>query len=312
MSVKTIIVSAKEGRAKAPQVQEAYFSDRSKRLSAYGAVLWEMFSEPLLADDTVRPKNLEQLVSFLVQNCETLICKEDANVVGIGIFYAVFPGRTTQFIGWIAPEYRKRGFKTSKMIHDLWQDMISYGFDRLGVARVEVRCSEHNYAAAKFAIKAGFDYVGRARLDFLMQGRLYDTLIFDCINPAFQVGGLEELENVRRHKRIGASGESVSNDVGGQQSQPERQSIPASERGLSASERDVQPRSYHDVASEHAIEREPAERSPAGESSRRESAELSSDELFEPAVRRPGATAGKQLQQSIIQQFGSPSTWLGG
>lgn len=219
MSLKTIPISAMDGYRKDPRVQEKYFEDRAKFLLKHGEELAQMLSEPMVMDDVSRETT--DWIRWFVTNAETLICKTGDKVLGIAVLFGVQPGRTTSFMAWIAPEFREGSFRNGRMIKQLFRDVLEYAFERLKVAKIETRCCIANERAINFATKAGFRAVGVARLDYQINGALYDSVIFEYLNPALEVEPIEEILHGRESQSTPA--EPVSDDDGDEQFEPGEQ-----------------------------------------------------------------------------------------
>ena len=280
--LKTVIISLADGLQKAEQVRQKYFQDRAKLLlKNYSNELAAMFNEPMIIDQSVRPSSIEELACWLVTNAETLICKDGDQVVGIGIYFGVIPGRSATFIGWISPEYRKsKNFLEARQkgatIKEFWQDdMIPYAFKKFEVAKIETRCCTLNQRAINFALRTGFKAVGISRLDYAIQNQLYDSVIFEYLNPVYQVEPVEEKVHAPQSKRPAAK--SVSDNDGDEWSEPEQQ--PASAR------------TSDELADEYAIERPVHGRGGSRSAGRRDAAEVSATFDEEPASGASGYTA---------------------
>lgn len=276
--LSTVIVSALGGLQKAEQVREKYYQDRAGRLlKYYGTELAAMFSEPMIVDQSIRPNRIEQLIEFLVFNCETVICKDGDDVVGIGVFFNVAPGRQATLIGWIAPQYRKGGISAAQKIKEFWNDgVMAYAWDSLNLKKVEAKCCELNRRALAFALKAGFKAVGFCRLDYMIEETLYGSVLFECLNPAYEVQPLKEKRiNGRKSKR--AAAESVPDNDGNEQYEP--------------GEQPAQPRTDHQFTLGYALSRDIARRNGGRSGSGFDVASISANVEQEPIVSAGGYAA---------------------
>ncbi len=142
---------------------------------------------------------VEQYCEYLVTRCETLICKADDQVAGIAIF-SELSARSGLFIGWIAPEFRE-GFANQKVTRSLLHgDVLDYAWSDLKLIRLEARCHPSNSGAMSLLANLGFSYVGTCRADMLIDGTLSDTLLWDLVNPDYQV--VEDLPVKERTSKL--------------------------------------------------------------------------------------------------------------
>jgi RimJ/RimL family protein N-acetyltransferase len=63
--------------------------------------------------------------------------------------------------------------------------MLDYAFIALGLHNVMLEVSEYNLAGRRAYEKAGFREIGRRRQADLLQGRLWDLILMDCISTEF-------------------------------------------------------------------------------------------------------------------------------
>lgn len=148
----------------------------------------------------------ETYCRFMVRTQETLICKRDADVVGLACFSEIVPGRSATFLGWIAPGARE-GFGNQKMMRSfLHDDVLGYAWNTLKLIRLEARCHPGNHAAVSLLKNAGFRMVGTCQADLLLHGQLCATLLWELVNPAVVIDdedGLpettREIEEIEEH-----------------------------------------------------------------------------------------------------------------
>jgi RimJ/RimL family protein N-acetyltransferase len=193
-----ILLSAADGHAKAPQVQKKFFEARINKLLEYRPLLEQMFSESFLVTDSAK-KSIDQWVFTMVTQCETFICKDGDAVLGFAVFYRESPLKAT-FFAWVAPEYRSGYSAGNKILEFLRENILPYAYGKMGLVKLETRCSVDNPKAIKFALKIGFRSIGIARLDFQSNGNLSDTVILERLNPAFEVEPVEEVQSVKPRK----------------------------------------------------------------------------------------------------------------
>jgi RimJ/RimL family protein N-acetyltransferase len=63
--------------------------------------------------------------------------------------------------------------------------MLDYAFTALGLCSVMLRVHEYNLAGQRAYAKAGYREFGRRRQDYLMGGKLWDTIYMDCLASEF-------------------------------------------------------------------------------------------------------------------------------
>lgn len=81
----------------------------------------------------------------------------------------------------ISPLYWGQGYATEAA-----QQLLNYGFEKLGVHRVWASCLAENVSSARVLEKLGMQQEGRIRQNRWMKGRYWDTLLFSILKPEWQ------------------------------------------------------------------------------------------------------------------------------
>lgn len=114
---------------------------------------------------------------------------------GIGFSFHIFTQATDRFVGnirlapvfygaartgtvgyWIAPPLWRRGYASAALAA-----ICRFGFERLGLARLEAHCMPENTASARVLGKAGFVHEGRLRQFLEINGVRRDHDVFGLI-----------------------------------------------------------------------------------------------------------------------------------
>ena len=186
--MKSILISARNGHAiKDLEARKNYFRERFQFFLKHREVLEGMVNEPWFLDDDLfqdDPEHaVERLIQYLVMQAETILYVENGEIVFAAAFVPNRP-RSAEFIGWINPLWRGRGYRVAKLIVEFWcEEVLDFVWNDLQLQKFETRCCVKNERALKFAMKAGMTPVGLLRLDFQIQGELFDTVLFEALNP---------------------------------------------------------------------------------------------------------------------------------
>lgn len=77
---------------------------------------------------------------------------------------------------WLRTDLSGRGLMTEALTA-----VCAYGFDEVGLHRLELRAGVQNSASRKVAEKAGFRECGRVRESVFMDGRYVDAIVYDLL-----------------------------------------------------------------------------------------------------------------------------------
>jgi RimJ/RimL family protein N-acetyltransferase len=80
--------------------------------------------------------------------------------------------RTAEIACWVLPAARGRGLVTTAV-----STLLRFGFEGLGLHRLEYQWADGNAASARVAEKCGFRYEGRKRSAWVADGQRVDLLI---------------------------------------------------------------------------------------------------------------------------------------
>ena len=79
---------------------------------------------------------------------------------------------------WIGARHARNGYTLGAV-----KQMIRFGFDRLGLHRLEAACLPENEPSRRLLFAAGFTQEGHARGYLKIDGRWRDHLLFGIVNP---------------------------------------------------------------------------------------------------------------------------------
>lgn len=186
--LKSLIVSSSQGHALPEESRKMFFQARLNSLTKYSGAFAQMLAEPLILDDTSEfRKGLPAFMQFLVLRCETIVFVLGGEVFGIAVINVRQQNRTGEIMVWVAPQFRQ-GYRNQKMIRMLTREALApFLWERLKLVRVETRCAAINEHAISAAKNLRFSLIGIARLDFLIQGRLCDSVLLELVNPAYSI-----------------------------------------------------------------------------------------------------------------------------
>ena len=78
---------------------------------------------------------------------------------------------------WIGAPYARKGYMTEALA-----TVLDFGFERLGLHRLEAACLEANAASRRLLLNVGFKQEGYARQYLRINGRWQDHLLFDKLS----------------------------------------------------------------------------------------------------------------------------------
>lgn len=79
---------------------------------------------------------------------------------------------------WLGAVHWGRGLATEAV-----QAITKYGFEDLGLERIQANVYEWNEASSRVLVKAGFDFEGRMRRHAFKDGQFVDVLLYARIRP---------------------------------------------------------------------------------------------------------------------------------
>jgi ribosomal-protein-alanine N-acetyltransferase len=109
--------------------------------------------------------------------------KGDGNLIGSAGFYKwVQPGRYQAEMGYdLNPAFWGKGIMTEAL-----SAIIQYGFDKMGLHRIEVLISHHNKRSQKLIRRLGFKREGVLRDHYFVEGRFSDDVIFSLLKEEWK------------------------------------------------------------------------------------------------------------------------------
>lgn len=100
-------------------------------------------------------------------------------VGGIGLQLGVgFTAHRAELGYWLAKDYRGRGLATGST-----RVVVRYGFEELGLRRIEATAATHNTESHRVLEKAGFTREGLLARYHIKNGTLIDVYMFSILDP---------------------------------------------------------------------------------------------------------------------------------
>jgi ribosomal-protein-alanine N-acetyltransferase len=81
---------------------------------------------------------------------------------------------------WIGERFAQQGLMT-----DATAAAVAFGFNQLGLHRIEAACLPHNEASQKLLLRLGFTHEGQARAYLKIDGDWRDHLLFGLVDTEF-------------------------------------------------------------------------------------------------------------------------------
>jgi RimJ/RimL family protein N-acetyltransferase len=107
--------------------------------------------------------------------------RADGRLIGVcGLFRVSWEHRHAELIYWLGTEFWGKGYMTEAA-----RRMIEFGFEELGLERIEVGCFARNKASARVIEKLGFRYEGLARHKYMKDGEFQDELRFGMLRAEY-------------------------------------------------------------------------------------------------------------------------------
>ncbi|MHA6248812.1 GNAT family N-acetyltransferase [Pontibacter sp. CAU 1760] len=112
-----------------------------------------------------------------------MLSKPDNRVVGRCDFHTWVPTHKRAEIGYhITDEaFRNKGLMTEAL-----RAVLTYGFDTMGLYRVEAMASPNNIPSLQLLQRYGFKKEGHLRNHYMVNGTLEDSLLFSLLLPEFE------------------------------------------------------------------------------------------------------------------------------
>ena len=108
-----------------------------------------------------------------------LIEKESEKVIGMCGFVRHYPDHfRAEFGYWLfSEEVKNKGYMS-----EVAQPIITYGFEKMNLHRIEAMVGPYNIASLKIIEKLGFSKEGLMKAHYLRDGIFEDSLVFALIN----------------------------------------------------------------------------------------------------------------------------------
>lgn len=102
---------------------------------------------------------------------------DESDVLGGASIHAIDLAERRAAVGyWLAPRGRGRGVATQAT-----RLLAGWGFQQLGLERLELTCGPDNHASQRVAERCGFTYEGRLRSHMRFKGGRRDTLVYGLL-----------------------------------------------------------------------------------------------------------------------------------
>ena len=82
---------------------------------------------------------------------------------------------------WLAQEYTKKGIMTESV-----KALLNYGFNILGMHRIEICCDPENVASQNIAKRVGMIQDGILRGNAFENGKFCDTIVYSMLKPEWE------------------------------------------------------------------------------------------------------------------------------
>lgn len=121
----------------------------------------------------------EDVRGFLAVSGGTYLITEDDRPVGTVGFNRPDPSNRSSAIGyWLDAGHQGRGIMTAAV-----RGLCRYGFDALGLHRIELRAAPGNARSRAVAERCGFTEEGVARGAELVRGEFRDLVVYSLLAP---------------------------------------------------------------------------------------------------------------------------------
>ena len=111
-----------------------------------------------------------------------IVYKGDGRLVGTSGFVAWEREHDRAEVGCVL----HRGYWGMGLAAEALRAMISFGFARMGLNRIEARCIAENEASARIIEKAGMSYEGTLRQRELLKGEYRDTKLYAILKDEYR------------------------------------------------------------------------------------------------------------------------------
>lgn len=110
------------------------------------------------------------------------IIRYQGDVAGrIGIYYINKPFRFGSIGYWLADQFQGKGIIVQSCI-----GILDYGFNTMGLNRIEIRCAVGNHKSRAVPERLGFKLEGVMRDGELLQGKFVDLYVFSMLKKEWE------------------------------------------------------------------------------------------------------------------------------
>ena len=107
----------------------------------------------------------------------------DGKFIGTcGFFFWDMPHRGAEIHYALSPDYSGRGLMTEAI-----QAVLRFGFERMGLHRIEAKCMVQNRASERVMQKAGMKFEGIMRDGIFAKGRYHDLKVYAVLEKEWEI-----------------------------------------------------------------------------------------------------------------------------
>ncbi|MGF7050707.1 ribosomal-protein-alanine N-acetyltransferase [Paenibacillus sp. DS2015] len=140
---------------------------------------WELFQS--IEDSTLYLKNLEQKYQLRQAFHWGIVDKDSNKIIGRIAFVNVDVDNDKTEIGYVVSrEYWNKG-----IVFEAARELIKFGFEELGLNRIEARCNEDNVGSERIMQKIGMEFEGLLREQLKMKGEYKTQKFYSIIRSDF-------------------------------------------------------------------------------------------------------------------------------
>ena len=111
-----------------------------------------------------------------------IVEKSSGKLIGTGGYHNWFAEHRRAEVGYaISSKFWSRGLMTEAL-----EEMLSFGFETMGLNRIEALCRKENPASEKVLLKCGMKFEGVLREQMFMKGIFQDLKIFSILENEFR------------------------------------------------------------------------------------------------------------------------------
>ena len=156
--------------------------------------LFEIFSDPQITDsmtwevNQTKEDTLNKFIKVVTKRHEegqsvdwAIVLKENGKVIGNCAFIDWSNRHSKAEIGYVMNKaYWGKGLATEAL-----NELIRFGFDVIGLNRIEGGCDIDNFGSEKVMLKVGMQYEGTLRKNEFIKGEFRDTKVFAMLKEDY-------------------------------------------------------------------------------------------------------------------------------